>query len=60
MKRSNTWGRWSKPVTPTKAVERRIAALPPMPEIEREEMIRRLCEEFGVEFETIRRGHGPY
>ena len=60
MRKTSHWARRPKRVTPAKALERRVAALPPMPEGEREDFIRQLCQEFGVEYETIRRGYGPY
>jgi hypothetical protein len=57
--RKPNWGRRPKPVSPARALERRIASLPPMPESEREESIRQLCQEFGIEYETLRRSYGP-
>lgn len=48
-----------KPETPQKAYERRMTALPPMPEDEREALLLQICREVGLDPES-RRSYAGY
>lgn len=48
MHRAGRWGRKPKPVSPAREFERRVMALPLMPENERLEAIRKLGRELGI------------
>jgi isopentenyldiphosphate isomerase len=45
---TRAWGRKPKPASPAREFERRVAALPLMPEDERKEAIRQIGRELGI------------